>query len=104
MLSKPDRISVSIYTIHHVNRLSCSHFKNGQSLNYKFYVLRSGRGNVRMTENKRLATAAAAIKQRMVNRRSPLEFFPVLPTKKGSAVFALIVASCCLEVVHGYLF
>ncbi len=48
-------------------------------------------GNVRITEKRRLATAAAAIKQRMVNRRSPLVFLPVLPLKKGSDIDSAIV-------------
>jgi hypothetical protein len=46
---------------------------------------------VRITEKSRLATAAAAIKHRIVIRRSPLVFLPVLPWKKGSATVAVIV-------------
>lgn len=65
-----------------------------------------GRRDVRITENRRLATAAPAIKQRIVNRRSPLEFLPVLPLKKGSAVLALIVVVDVsqLSTRAGYLF
>ena len=48
-------------------------------------------GDIRITENSRLATAAAAIKHRIVNRRSPRVFLPVLPLKKGSSVVADIV-------------
>ena len=40
--------------------------------------------DLRITLNKRLATAAAAIVQRMINRRRPLVFRPVSPFKKGS--------------------
>jgi len=48
--------------------------------------------DIRITENRRLAIAAAAIRQRITNLRRPLEFFPVLPLKKGSAVVTVIVA------------
>ena len=48
--------------------------------------------DIRITENRRLATAAAAIKQRIVIRKSPLVFLPVLPWKKGSVTVAVIVA------------
>jgi hypothetical protein len=48
-------------------------------------------GNVRITEKRRLATAAAAINERIVNRRSPLVFLPVLPLKKGSDIVSDIV-------------
>ena len=37
-----------------------------------------------MTENSRLATAAAAMVQRMIMRRSVLVFLPVPPWRKGS--------------------
>ena len=47
---------------------------------------------VRITEKSRLATAAAAIKHKIVIRKSPLAFLPVLPWKKGSATVAVIVA------------
>lgn len=40
--------------------------------------------DLRITLNKRLATAAAAIVHRMINRSRPLVFRPVLPFKKGS--------------------
>lgn len=49
------------------------------------------RVHVRITENRRLATAAAAIKQRIVILNKPLVFLPVLPFKKGSAVVAIVV-------------
>jgi hypothetical protein len=47
---------------------------------------------VRITENSRLATAAAAIVQRIINRRRPLVFLPVLPSKEGLVDVAVIVA------------
>jgi hypothetical protein len=47
---------------------------------------------IRITENSRLATAAAAIVQRIINRRRPLVFLPVLPSKEGSVDVAVIVA------------
>lgn len=37
-----------------------------------------------ITLNKRLETAAAAIAQRIINRRSPLVFRPVVPWRNGS--------------------
>jgi hypothetical protein len=46
---------------------------------------------VRITENRRLAIAAAAMVQRMINRRSPLVFLPVLPLNKGSPIAPAIV-------------
>jgi hypothetical protein len=46
---------------------------------------------LRITEKRRLATAAAAIKERIVNRRSPLVFLPVLPLKKGSDIVSDMV-------------
>ena len=49
-------------------------------------------GNVRITENSRLETAAAAIVQRMTSRSSPLVFLPVLPFNKGSSVAAVMMA------------
>lgn len=39
---------------------------------------------LRITLNKRLATAAAAIVHKMINRRRPLVLRPVSPFKKGS--------------------
>jgi hypothetical protein len=47
--------------------------------------------HLRMTENSRLAIAAAAIKQRIVKRSTPLVFLPVLPLKKGSSFMSDIV-------------
>lgn len=44
-----------------------------------------------MTEKSRLATAAAAIKLKIVNRSKPLVFLPVLPLKKGSNVESIVV-------------
>jgi hypothetical protein len=46
---------------------------------------------VRITENRRLATAAAAITQRIVILSKPLVFLPVLPVKKGSTVVAIVI-------------
>ena len=46
---------------------------------------------VRITENNLLATAPAAIKQRIINRRRPRVFLLVLPLKKGSDVVSDIV-------------
>jgi hypothetical protein len=46
---------------------------------------------VRITEKRRLATAAAAIKQRIVNRKRPLEFLPVALFMKGSKIVLVIV-------------
>jgi hypothetical protein len=42
------------------------------------------KGNVLITLNKRLATAAAAIVHRIISRSSPRVFRPVLPLKRGS--------------------
>lgn len=48
-------------------------------------VLVNRRGeDLRITLNKRLATAAAAMVHRMISRRRPLVFRPVSPFKKGS--------------------
>ena len=47
-----------------------------------------------ITLNNRLETAAAAIVHRMINRRRPLVFRPVLPLKKGS-IEATAMASRC---------
>lgn len=47
--------------------------------------------DLRMTLNKRLATAAAAIVHRMINRSRPRVFRPVSPFKKGSNAAAVIV-------------
>jgi hypothetical protein len=66
-------------------------------------LLDSRRGYVRITEKRRLATAAAAIRQRIVNRNRPLVFLPVLPAKKGSGVVAAIIAVMYFADV-GYLF
>jgi hypothetical protein len=44
-----------------------------------------------MTENNLEATAEAAINVRIVNRKIPLVFLPVLPLKKGSAIVSAIV-------------
>jgi hypothetical protein len=46
---------------------------------------------VLITENNRLETAAAAIVQRMTNRRRPRVFLPVIPLKKGSSVTAVMM-------------
>jgi hypothetical protein len=46
--------------------------------------------HVRITEKRRLATAAAAIKQRMVILSRPLVFLPILPLRKGSIVVAIV--------------
>jgi hypothetical protein len=43
-----------------------------------------------MTEKSRLAIAAAAMRHRIVNRRRPLVFLPVIPRKNGSAVVAIV--------------
>lgn len=45
-----------------------------------------------MTEKSLELTAAAAMRQRMTNLSSPLEFLPVLPLKNGSAVVAVMVS------------
>jgi hypothetical protein len=47
---------------------------------------------VLITENNLLAIAAAAIVQRMTNRRRPLVFLPLLPSKKGSIDVAIVEA------------
>jgi hypothetical protein len=39
----------------------------------------------RITENNLLATAAAAMVHRMINRRRPLVFLPLSPSKKNLA-------------------
>lgn len=49
------------------------------------------RDHLRITEKRRLATAAAAIKQRIVSLSKPLVFLPVLPFRKGSTVVAIVV-------------
>jgi len=46
---------------------------------------------VRITEKRRLAMAAAAIKTRIDNRRIPLVFLPVFPLRNGSAAVSAIV-------------
>jgi hypothetical protein len=64
---------------------------------------------IRITEKRRLATAAAAIKQRMVIRRSPLVVLPVFPLKRGSVKESVMVAvdeeklSACWNTVTGDL-
>ena len=40
--------------------------------------------DIRITEKRRLDTAAPAIKHKMVRRRRPRVFLPVLPLNKGS--------------------
>lgn len=47
--------------------------------------------HLRITEKRRLATAAAAITQRIVILSRPLVFLPILPFKKGSTVVAIVV-------------
>lgn len=52
-------------------------------------------------------TYAAAIKDKMINRRRPLEFLPVLPLKKGSAIVSAIVGGLAEKLsmmVVAYLF
>lgn len=51
----------------------------------------TGLGDVRITEKRRDATAAAAIVQRIVNLRIPLVFLAVLPLKAASVIAAVIV-------------
>lgn len=55
---------------------------------------------LRITLNKRLATAAAAIVQRIINRRRPRVFRPVSPFKKGSKTSTAMfdAAGQCLMV------
>lgn len=48
---------------------------------------------IRITENRRLATAAAAIKHRIVIRNTPRVFLPVLPLKKGSDAVAVVIVA-----------
>lgn len=48
--------------------------------------------DIRITEKRRLETAAPAIKHKMVNRSSPRVFLPVLPLKKGSTVASIAMA------------
>jgi len=47
--------------------------------------------NIRITEKRRLETAAPAIRHRMVSRRRPRVFLPVLPLKKGSTVGSMAI-------------
>jgi len=53
--------------------------------------LKNWMGNVLMTENNLEAMAAPAMSERIVNRRSPLVFLPVLPLKKGSVIVSAMV-------------
>lgn len=53
-----------------------------------------------MTLNRRLATAAAAIVQRMISRSRPRVFRPVSPLKKGSMESVIILNSIRLEVLN----
>lgn len=53
-----------------------------------------------MTLNRRLATAAAAIVQRMISRSRPRVFRPESPLKKGSMESAIILNSIRLEVLN----
>lgn len=46
---------------------------------------------VLITEKRRLAMAAAAIKMRIESRRMPLVFLPVFPLRKGSATDSAMV-------------
>ena len=57
------------------------------------------REDLRITLKRRLATAAAAIVQRMISRRRPLVFRPVSPFKKGSKTSAAMseVAVECFD-------
>lgn len=56
--------------------------------------------NIRITEKRRLETAAPAIKHRIVNRSRPRVFLPVLPLKKGSIVGSMAMAGVDgLEIV-----
>lgn len=48
-------------------------------------------GYVLITEKRRLAIAAAAIVQRIVSRRRPRVFLPVLPLKNCSALATVIL-------------
>jgi len=50
------------------------------------------KAHLRITENRRLAIAAAAIVHKITNRRRPLVFLPVFPSKRGSTVVAVMVA------------
>jgi hypothetical protein len=50
-----------------------------------------------MTLNSRLASAAAAMVMRIISRRSPLVFLPVLPFKKGSIGATVIFAILLLK-------
>lgn len=62
-------------------------------------------GDLRMTENKRLATAVAAIKQRITTRRSALVLFALPPEGLSSdwadMIVGLVVESWTLKLTVG---
>lgn len=63
----------------------------------QYRLWRAWAADILITLNKRLETAAAAIAQRMINRRSPLVFRPVLPRRNGSTEVAAMMSRCWCE-------
>lgn len=98
---KTYRVNVSNYASYPVSQYPSGHQSIAVLPGQHF--LRRGKAPrweyVRITEKRRLETAAPAIKTKMVKRRMPLVFLPVLPLSNGSILDSM--AGCVAVRVEG---